>query len=68
MVDKFLGNKKDPNYKELVKKLIKSYQNMVFRAVIFFRFSRGSKRVKRGHIEVWLINFWEIKRIQITKS
>ena len=28
MVDRFLGNKKEPNYKELVKKLIKSYQNM----------------------------------------
>ena len=28
-VDGFLGNKKGPNYKELVKKLIKSYQNMV---------------------------------------
>ena len=28
VVDGFLGNKKDPNYKELVKKLIKSYQNM----------------------------------------
>ena len=28
VVDRFLENKKDPNYKELVKKLIKSYQNM----------------------------------------
>ena len=28
VIDEFLGNKKDPNYKELVKKLIKSYQNM----------------------------------------
>ena len=28
VVDGFLGNKKDPNYKELMKKLIKSYQNM----------------------------------------
>ena len=28
VVDGFLGNKKNPNYKELVKKLIKSYQNM----------------------------------------
>ena len=28
VVDGFLENKKDPNYKELVKKLIKSYQSM----------------------------------------
>ena len=28
VIDRFLANKKDPNYKELVKKLIKSYQNM----------------------------------------
>ena len=28
MVDGFLTSKKDPIYKELVKKLIKSYQNM----------------------------------------
>ena len=28
VVNEFLENKKDPNYKELVKKLIKSYQNM----------------------------------------
>ena len=27
VVDGFLGNKKDSKYKELVKKLIKSYQN-----------------------------------------
>ena len=28
VVDGFLVNKKDPHYKELVEKLIKSYQNM----------------------------------------
>ena len=28
VVDRYLGNKKDPNYKELVKKRIKSYQNV----------------------------------------
>ena len=38
MVDGFLGNKKDPNYKELVKKLIKSYENMGFRRSVKFHF------------------------------
>ena len=38
VVDGFLGNKKDPNYKELVKKLIKSYQNLVYRMSVKFRF------------------------------
>ena len=38
VVDGFLGNKKDPNYKELVKKLIKSYQNIGFRMSVKLHF------------------------------
>ena len=38
VVDGFLGNKKDPNYKEIVKKLIKSYQNMGCRMSVKLHF------------------------------
>ena len=38
VVDGFFGNKKDPNYKELVKKLIKSYQNMGCRMSVKLHF------------------------------
>ena len=38
MVDGFLGNKKDPNYKQLVKKLFKSYQNMGCRMSVKLHF------------------------------
>ena len=38
VVDGFLGNKKDPNYKKLVKKLIKSYQNMGCRMSVKLHF------------------------------
>ena len=34
----FLGNKTDPNYKELVEKLIKSYQNMGCRMSVKLHF------------------------------
>ena len=38
MFDGFLENKKDPNYKELVKKLIKSYQNIGCRMSVKLHF------------------------------
>ena len=38
VVDGFLGNKKDPNYKESVKKLIKSYQNISSRKSVKLHF------------------------------
>ena len=38
VVDGFLRNKKDPNYKELVKTLIKSYQNMGCRMSVKLHF------------------------------
>ncbi|CAK8696271.1 unnamed protein product [Clavelina lepadiformis] len=38
VVDGFLGNKRDRNYKELVEKLIKSYQNMGCRMSVKLHF------------------------------
>ena len=38
VVNGLLGNKKNPNYKELVKKLIKSYQNMCCRRSVKLHF------------------------------
>ncbi|CAK8696138.1 unnamed protein product [Clavelina lepadiformis] len=38
VVDGFLGNKRDKNYKELVEKLIKSYQNMGCRMSVKLHF------------------------------
>ena len=38
VVDEFLGNKKNPNCKKLVKKLIKSYQNMDCRMSVKLHF------------------------------
>ena len=38
VVNEFLGNKRNQNYKELVKKLIKSYQNMSCRMSVKLHF------------------------------